>query len=362
MHDGYKSWLMLCACLAVGCGEGAVDLGGSDASGWFDTPSQGADRTRPQTLFEAETRVYGLAVDETTLYALLDHGAQGSELVSCPIDRCRSERSTLSFFPRDGFATQTPLVLVGDQLYWIVSSGWPGQGVASCSLGGCQTPDLALSSVQSNIAGDGEHVYWIDSDGRLNRRGPGSAELTMVRDLGRWSIPMLTVAGNHVYFVDNNVDTVGASTIYRVRKDGSEVDTPFATDQNIGGIGVTTEALYYTTSTLAGAILSCSLAGCEDLRKAIATNQRWPSGIQVNHSEAFWINTVRPSTDLVRFSLSSCPLPECSMKEIASEFLLPDWEETLSSRGSRVAINRTYVLWAEAIYGSPGSAIRRLAR
>jgi hypothetical protein len=308
MNDGYKSWLILGACLAVGCGGGAVDLGGRDATGWADAPSQEADPTRPQTLFEGEARVFDLAVDETTLYALLFHGEQGYELVSCPIDRCRSERSTLSFF-RDN-RLQTSLVLVADRLYWIMNLGDSGQGVASCPLTGCETPDLALSSLQSGIAGDGEHVYWIDREGWLNRSGADSTEPEKVRNMAidalastenrppLLNMSMLAVAGDHVYSTDK-------SGIYRIRKDGSEAATRFLTDERIGGFGVTTEALYYTTTTLAGAILSCPLAGCEDQRKAIATNQRWPSEIRINHDDAFWINTVEPRASLSRGSLSS---------------------------------------------------------
>jgi hypothetical protein len=373
MHDGYKSWLILSSILTVGCGEGAVDLGGRDASGWADAPTQDADPTQPQTLFEGEAEVVGLAVDETTLYALLYHVWQGeSELVSCPIDRCRSERSTLSFSPESW--DHTPLVLVADRLYWIANLSGPEHGVASCPLAGCETPDLVLSPTHSDIAGDGEHVYWIDSDGWLNRLGPGSAEPEKVRELltvllnerkagdGFAFVPStLEIAGDHVYFVNNSVNT----DIYRVRKDGSEAPTRVATDESIGGIGVTTEALYYTTSTLTGAILSCPLAGCEDQSRPIATNQRWPSGLRTNHGEAFWFKAVQPGERYTRGSLSSCRLPECStVKELAGNFVLPD-TKLFSSNNDRawVAINRAFVLWVEAIEGGNfRSALRRSAR
>jgi hypothetical protein len=365
MHDGYKSWLILSSILTVGCGGGAVDLGGRDASGWADAPSQEADSTRPQTLFEGKALVFGLTVDETTLYALLFHGEQGYELVACPIDRCRSERSTLSFYP--GAGVHTPLILMGDRLYWVEFDDIPGQGIASCPLAGCETPDLVLSRINSDIAADGEHVYWIDSDCWLNRLGPGSAEPEKLRDLrpavlkpgGAAAPGTLAIAGEHVYFINASVE------IYRVKKDGSEAATPFANDERIGGIGVTTEALYYSTTTLAGAILSCPLAGCEDQSRAIATNQRWPSGLQTHHGEAFWFNTEQPSMQSARGSLSSCRLPECStVKEVVSNFPLPDRAVGAGSNDHAwVAINRAFVLWVEASEGdSLGSALRRLPR
>ena len=368
MHGSYKYWLILSSILTLGCGGGAVDLGGRDASGWADAPSEQADPARPQTLFEGKTLVFGLAVDETTLYALLHHPAQDNELVSCPIDRCGSERSTLLFYPDAG--VHTPLILMGDRLYWAMLDGGPGQGVASCPLAGCETPDVVLSPIQSDIAGDGEHVYWIDRDVCLNRIGPGSAEPEKLRDLrpvllskggDAFSPGALEIVGDHVYFVNygNRAD------IYRVKKDGSEAATRFATDEKIGGIGVTTEALYYTTSTLAGAILSCPLAGCEDQSRPIATNQRWPTGLETHHGEAFWFNAVQPSSRLARGSLSSCRLPECStVKELMGDFSLPDRD--VSPRGNDhawVAINRAFVLWVEATEGdSLGSALRRLPR
>jgi hypothetical protein len=363
--------------LVVACGGSSVDLGQRDAAGFFDLegpPVASADGTpTPQTIYEAETRVIAFTVDETKLWALIDSADDNGALVSCPIDRCRSERQTLargvgSF---GSMSSSTSLVLASDMLFWIYGEGFPGEGVARCRVSGCEAPTLAESpQLETNIAGDADHVYWVDADGWLTRWGIDDAPAERLRDLngspevdgpliGR--VNRITIAGDYAYF--RQVGATQASVLSRVRKDGAAAPEVLLTADHVSSVGATLTEVYYTFQTLAGSVRARAVTG-NGGERVLASNQRWPLALEIAGSEAFWINKQQPVTNSPRGTLVSCALPECaSTKTLISEIALQDTGLGLNQfdLSQRMALNSRWLIWIER-GGTWGSTLRRLPR
>src|SRR6185503_4047407 len=104
--------------LSTACGGSAVDLG-HEQVGWADAAPESTPSQAPLTVYQSEDRIIGFTFDETTLYTLIAY-TDAYELVSCPIEQCRSQRTTLYRGARtpDNSPFLTQLHLVGDMVVW----------------------------------------------------------------------------------------------------------------------------------------------------------------------------------------------------------------------------------------------------
>src|SRR5262245_21201027 len=99
MVGNVRAWCAVAgAALLLACSGKSVDLGKRDATGFIDLEGEPVpsadDAPSPQTIYEGEARVIAYTVDDSTLWALIDTADDNGELVSCPFERCRSERQT----------------------------------------------------------------------------------------------------------------------------------------------------------------------------------------------------------------------------------------------------------------------------
>lgn len=365
-----KNWVWGTLWLALGCGGkvvdlggNAVDLGGRDASGFADAAREMADAMRPQTLYESEVRAYGIGANDTTLYALLDTTEELGQLVSCPLDRCRSERTILATGVQspDNSPYATPIIILGDWLYWRYGGGSPANGVAACPNTGCDRPEILSSTFASDLVTDAAHLYWIDFDGRLVRWRAGEASATLLVTLGYGAGPHLTVAAGHVYFTDGE-----GKTISRIAKDGSGTAEVLALGDHVSSVGLSAETLYFTSKILAGSVRACPSIGCQGEGTPLVSNQRWPASLSVAGDDAFWVNQIgerNVGSGQPLGALLSCRLPDCvAARTWATGFVLPDLLGlTDFEASSRFVITSHFVLWLERA-GSFGSGLRRLPR
>jgi hypothetical protein len=329
------------------------------------------DATTPQTVYEGEERLFGWTLEEATLYALLEHGTS-FELVSCPLDRCRSERSVLYRGPKlaaEG-SSGSELVLVDGWLYWSVKSdevdSLPG-GVLGCPVGGCEKPSLVVSEFYNgggDLAASSPYVYWSDTRTHVDttskrrerslwrlRSGEETAELVQAMEVEETA--RLAVREEHAYFTDQ-----AGTTVSRVRVDGSGEVEVVAADNRINGLAVARDGLYYSTQILTGQIVQCPLSGCTAPASVLVANQRWPSAVGITDDEAFWL-VGRGLSSASTASLESCKLPACApVTERARDF--PSNLATLDNRRP-FAVNRDSVVWMETFH-NVGCALRRLAR
>lgn len=365
MH-GYKVFLNISALLALGCGGNAVDLGHSPNRGWSDLSAQDPSATTPQTIYASEDAIFGFALDGDTLYALITH-LDTLELVSCPLDRCRSERKILFSgpWPDHPSAISTPLVLSGGWLYWIVANGEP-HGIAACSATGCAQPSFVQTDVRGAIAGDGEGVvYWFDQNGSLMRIAAGASSAERVREgANELSDPLsLSVQGDYIYFNDLGS---GSSSIRRVRKDGTGAAELVVTDDEIWDFSVTDDAIYYASEILTGRVVECPLDDCLAGGTTLAANQRYPEGVQVDRNEVFWLNNQRFSrlennTRQSLATLLSCVLPDCASVQKRLSDVALDGSIPVQHLGPRFAFSSNAVVWLEQFHGA-GASLRRLSR
>lgn len=366
-----SNWAWVCgaAWAASGCGGNVVDLGKRDtgvldASGFADAPREAADATKPQTLYESsDVRVYGIGADDTTLYALLDTTEELGRLISCPLDRCSSERRLLA----KGIKTPnnspyaTPIVILGDWLYWRHGGGSPADGIAACPKTGCDTPQTMASTFSSDLTWDPEHVYWIDIDGHLMRWRAGESSALQLADLGYQAGQHVVVANDSVYFSDST-----GQTISRLPKDGSGAPEIVATGDHISGVALKEQTLYYTSKLLAGSVRSCPSANCQQNADVLVSNQRWPTSLLVQANDAFWVNQIGirdVGSGQPVGALLGCRVPTCTEPRTwATDFILPDLLEYSDfETGSRFVITQHFVLWLERA-SFWGSGLRRLPR
>jgi hypothetical protein len=330
--------------LALACGN-AVDAGTD--GGWRDAPAANADPTQPQTLFHGSERVVTFTVDDTTLFALLQEttGLQ-LELVSCPMERCASERTTLFRAEgelENGQLRATPLVLAGGALYWLTRARTAGTGIASCPTSGCpQGPELVVEGEQVlDFTSDGSFVYWLDdgSNSLLRRSVERDSPVELLHeyswDATWWS--GLNERGEYLYLNDRD-------RVLRIRKDGVGGVLVIGEGLNVAGVSVSGEDVYFANSVLNGALSRCPLEGCSGTAHEVAVGQRWPAAPRVDASGAFWLN-VPPSLGRALGDLETCALPACSkVDKIAKDisFGFPSLEDHLSAA---FAVNQTSVFW-----------------
>jgi hypothetical protein len=342
----------------LGCGGNAFDVGHSQNRGWADAPPEDASATTPQTIYESDQEIFGFALDDNTLYALINHD-DTFELVSCELERCRSERNVLFSGPyvdESGFHS-TPLVLSDGWLYWISSENG-ATNIAACPTSGCTQPRFAQAAISSGLAADPEDgVYWVDHEQSSLMRfavdidAPESVR-GIVTELG--GTLALAVHGDYVYVADQ------AETISRFRKDGTGVREPIATDDMLVAFTVAADGVYYSSQLLTGRIARCPLTGCVATGETLVDNQRWPEGVQVEGNEAFWLTNPRFSENLTHATLHSCRLPDCSsVQERVGDLTTTDIVDS-SSQGPTFAVSQRAIVWLEPL--RDGTSFRRLPR
>jgi hypothetical protein len=364
MRVSHWKLALTCASLSLGCGGNAVDLGHADD--WADLPAEGANSAEPQTLFESSEQVLSFTADDTTLYALITRGnpirtggaygvAQAFELVSCPIEACKSQRQTLYSGPLPELATPRALTLVAGSLFWSLQE----LGVASCSVGGCSAPTL-IPAVTDTFAGDDEHLYWVEAKSALMRVAPGAGKAEVVRSfpsLDAGYVAQVSARGAFFHFVNQS-----GSVIYRIRKDGSSDPEPFVMDENISSVAVNAQQLYYSSSNLAGRIAQGDLKDATAGIGTLAEQQRWPGDLRIDGGEMFWMNRwPQPQyPETATLTLTSCPLPDCAA--------VRSWpiDFALAVNGAPVAreylVNRRYIIWATTFIAAGGSATQLVLR
>jgi Domain of unknown function (DUF5050) len=362
MRQQLWTWWSCAALVALGCGGNAVDLGTRGSNGFADVAGESATPETPQTIYDGDDRVFGFGADDTKLYALLEEMGGAGRLVSCPIDRCKSELTLLASnvtLPNSS-ANDTKLESLGDWLYWTYGGGSPALGVAACPKTGCAEVVLVESSFRGELASDGQYVYWVDEDRALLRWQPGGApeRLAALPDGGGEA---LAVSADHVYFTNDR-----GTGVSRIRKDGSGAVTLIARADKISSLGVSGDAVYYASRTLAGALLRFALDGAGE-STVVASNQRWPSGVRVSGADLFWIANAgfanlgsgREIGDLIGCRLPACQGPRAWHRG----FLLSELgggSQPSAVRGGFV-ITSSFVWWLEGKNGF-GSALRRLPR
>lgn len=354
------SWKSAIACggiATLACSE-PRDLGTD--SGWLDAPAETDSAAEVQTIYEnRREHVFGLALDESTLYALVEHDSD-FQLVSCPVERCRSERTILyqgAKLSSEG-AVARALVLAGGRLSWLRSDP-SGAGIVSCPVTGCE--ELVVQDAIGNVGvdslvGDDDFLYWTEGPALWRSKGDGSAP-QHVRNFAGPDVGHMIGRGDFLYYVSNG--------LYRLRKDGSEEPEMLAQDALIHGVTAGEDGIYYTTETLTGRIVRCpwDAASCDG---ALLSNQRFPSTVRQEGGELFWVGFPRLGGPTAAGTLFSCSLPSCSdARERARDLPLP-FGEPLRAWVSLV-LNRSFAVWIEerrGINGDPisGSALRSIAR
>ncbi|HVY26639.1 MAG TPA: hypothetical protein VHB79_08795 [Polyangiaceae bacterium] len=350
------------------CSGNPVDLGQrGSATGFVDAPRSGAlaNPTTTQTLYTSDSgAIYGFAIDDTSLYALLKTG-DDCELVSCPMDRCGSELSVLAtgLARPDVGPPATAIQIVGDWLFWGYGANSPLDGVAACPKTGCRSPTKVQSTTRGLLATDDDYLYWTDYDGWLNRWN-AEASVERLRYLAIDSgseLHGLAVAGDFVYFAD-----AAATAILRARKDGSEPPELLLTSDAVSSIGATPDTIYYSSAILAGAISSCAATGCNGSDRTLVMNQRWPQGLRIAGADAFWLTggaTTAPD-NLGIVSLWNCGLPECAgVRSFVMDFEVGDLARYNGDIDAvkRFAVNHEFVVWLERTQ-EVRQALRRRAR
>jgi hypothetical protein len=364
MRKYRKIALVFGALVALGCGGNAVDLGhGRDGQGWSDTAASEAPRSTPQTIYDGDLPILGFALDGPTLYALVYH-APTFDLISCPLEHCRSQRTTLYRSPKmdddyylDNFVIGTTLVVAGDRLFWLNSTG-----IVACPKTGCTEPQL-VSSVQcfDCFAADGDTLYWLDRDKAVQRLKPNTDVPEQVHE------PMaeildpdhLVVGGDYLYISDPGTDL---PSIRRVRKDGTGEVELVVEDQAISGLSAVGNSIYYPSKILSGRVVECAADDCAKSAVTRANNQRWPMEVRVAGDEAFWLTKTRVPDHPSNSSVSSCRLPDCSSVEIrVADFALEPFANPPEDH-PYLAVGPDSLLWLEARLDQVGASLRRLAR
>ena len=344
--------------LSIGCAGNAVDLGHADAQGWSDAPEPESAEAAPQTIYQSDERVLSFTIDETTLYALIAH-SDSFELVACPIEACRSQRTTLYRGPAliEQRNQSTALRRVADSLVWRVDDDGAGafHGIASCPRTGCDELTLVPASSLA-LAVDETHVYWIDDQGYVMRLAPGAREPELVWDLNPelLAVQPRAAVGKDFFFFEQH------DAIYAVRKDGTAGAQLVVKDPHIADLEARGEDLYYSTRLLTGSINRCEATRCADTRAAVASGQPWPLELHVANDAAFWLNQRPIVGETSHASLTSCALPDCSaVQKWGIEFVVNHIDPDLTPFS--FALNQRYVVWVERFHDL-GSGLRRVAR
>lgn len=345
-------YLLPSCLLGTACGGDAVDLGHGEELGWADVSVSDADEAgvanaEPRTLYQDENRVVGFTVDETILYALLTY-PNAYELVSCPIEKCRSERTTLYRGSRasDSSPFFTQLHLVDDWVVW----NQPNEGISSCPVTGCQEL-TTVATWADDMASDGENAYWVDDNTRgLLRWAPGR-DARRLRDLDIAQPSRIVAHDGFVYILSG-------SSVYRARNDGSSEAELVVADEHISDVLVDGSDLFFSVDILTGSISQCAAEDCRE-RRSLATNQRWPRRLRISDDELFWLNEAPATSPTEQVVLMSCKLPACASTQQRGELITRDWDGF--AKVPPYAVNRQYVVWLEAFRGF-GSVLRLVTR
>lgn len=344
--------------LTSACGGNAVDLGHGDAQGWSDAPEPERAEATPQTIYQSDERVLSFTIDETKLYALIAH-SDSFELVACPLEACRSQRTILYRGPAliEQLTQSTALRRVGDFLVWRMDDDGAGSfhGIASCPRTGCDELTLVPASSRA-LAMDEAHVYWIEAQRYVMRLAPGVQEPELVWDLDPelYALQPRAAVGTDFFFYEQD------DAIYAVRKDGTAGAELVIEDSRIADLEARGEDLYYSTRLLTGSINHCEATRCSDTRAAVAQGQPWPLELHVASDEVFWLNQRPILSDTSRASLTSCALPSCSaVKNGGIEFIVNHIDPDLTPFS--FALNQRYVVWVERFHDL-GSGLRRVTR
>jgi len=363
MQTHRRASLVLSALLALGCGANAVDLGhGRDGQGWSDTDAQVADSSTPQTIYDSDLPIIGFALDGPTLYALV-YQAPTFELISCPLERCRSQRTTLYSSPKmsddyylDNFVTDTALVVAGDRLFWFGAAG-----LVACPKTGCTEPQR-VSSLGCNdcFAADTDTVYWLDGDQTVQRLKPNTDVPERVHgpiaDL--LIADHLVVGEDHLYISGSSADL---TNIRRVRKDGTGSVELVVEDEAISSLSAVGDSIYYASEILPGRIVKCAPDDCA--RSAVTlTNQRWPMELRVAGDEAFWLAQTRTPDYPRNSDISTCRLPDCDPVEIRVANFALEQANNDPHLHPHFAIGQEWLIWLEGSLGQFGWSLRRVAR
>jgi hypothetical protein len=353
-----KKALIVGALAALGCGGNAVDLGHAQGGqGWIDAPEQEASTSTPQTIYESDEEILGFALDGATLYALVNHHPN-FELISCPLELCRSQRTTLFSGPKpsDNVEQLITLVAAGGRVFW----AFDNTDLVACATTGCSdlqrvSPALAAGCLTT----DGDALYWIARDQTLQRLNLNSDAPEQVRELAGQIVgpDRLVSHGDYLYLSDAEADL---PSIRRVRKDGTTDAELVVEDDAISGLSAVGDSIYYPSKILSGRIVKCTPNDCGRASVILADNQRWPSEIRVDGDEAFWLTDTRFSYNPTNSSLSSCRLPDCVSVEIrAGDF---PRQGTSFYRATSFAVGPRSVVWLEGRGEHAGARLRRLAR
>jgi hypothetical protein len=364
MRKYRKISLILGALVALDCGGNAVDLGhGRDGHGWSDTTDQEASSSTPQTIYDNDLPILGFALDGPTLYALVYH-APTFDLISCPLERCRSQRTTLyssrkmdDDYYQNNPIFDTTLVVAGDRVFWL-----SGAGLVACPKTGCTEPQR-LSSTQCNdcFAADGDTLYWLDRDKAVQRLKPNTDVPEQVRG------PMaevlnpdhLVVGGDYLYISDPGTDL---PSIRRVRKDGTGEVELVVDDDAISGLSAVGDSIYYPSKILSGRIVECAADDCAKSAVTRANHQRWPMELRVAGDEAFWLIQASMSDYPSNSSIASCRLPDCNPVEIrVADFPLENSTNDPQYH-PHLAVGPESIVWLEARLQEVGSSLRWIAR
>jgi hypothetical protein len=358
MRKDRKILPYLGALVALGCGGNAVDLGHGQ-NGWSDTTAQEASTSTPQTIYDSDLPLIGFALDGPTLYALVYH-APTFDLISCPLERCRSQRTTLYSSPKmsdDNFATDTALVVAADRLFWI-----GGAGLVACPKTGCTEPRL-VSSVHGHgsFAADTDTLYWLDRDKAVQRLSPNTDVPEQVHG------PMaeilepdhLVVGGDYLYISDLGADL---PNIRRVRKDGTGEAELVIEDDAISGLSAVGDSIYYPSKILSGRVVKCTPDDCAKSAVTLAKDQRWPMELRVEGDEAFWFTQARMSDYPSNSSVASCRLPDCNPVEIRVADFPLEYAANDPQYHPHLAVGPASFIWLEARLQEVGSSLRWLAR
>jgi hypothetical protein len=352
--------LCLGALISLGCGGNAVDLGhGQGGQGWVDAPDREASSSTPQTIYESDEQILGFALDGGTLYALVDRHPS-FELISCPLELCRSQRTTLFSGPKPSadLPRMITLVAAGGRLFW----SFHDADLVACAATGCSD----LQRVSSALAGgclttDGDALYWIDRERTLQRLSLNSDAPEDVRELASQIAgpERLVASGDYLYLSDAEADL---HKIRRVRKDGTTDAELVVEDDAISGLSAVGDAIYYPSKILSGRVVKCAPNDCTKASITLAHDQRWPSEIHVEGDEAFWLTDTRFSYYPSHSSLASCRLPDCASVQIRAGDFPRQGITEFGYRATGFAVDARSLVWLEGRGEQPGARLRRLAR
>lgn len=363
--EAMKKLGMSGVCWLLAACSGTVNAG--DRERWADRLDL-AQGDSPQAVYEGSAHVTAYAVDETTVYALLDdENRRIQRLVSCPFEDCARNLKTLTElpWPSTGYDLEpTNLSLSDGELFWTQRhpSKQASDSIVSCSTSGCADgarqiwvlPSSANTAPDGNqglsLAVDADSVYWWQDQAlmrcsRSDCRAPQSIAEGL---LGYAPSSALLAYGPDIY-----LSSIGE--IVRIRKDGSAaVEVITRNDSHLGSISVGENGLFFPTTVLTGGIWHCAMDGCGLEPEPVVGGQRWPRATMVDATDVYWVGNDR-STGFDGESLLRCPQSGCERASVlAGGRVFSPWTPT------KFVMNHDLVFWVEA--PSPALTSLRVVR